>query len=793
MFGDVGDGPFKIIAGYHQFFGARKAVVSAIQASSPEGDRRIGVVWHTQGFGKSFLMAFFAGLMVRSSEMQNPTLIVLTDRNDLDDQLFQTFAMTKDLIRQTPEHAESREDLRELLERQSGGVIFTTMQKFAPEKGEDRYPALTDRRNVIVIADEAHRSQYGLDAKVSSKTGERRYGYAHYVRQALPNASFIGFTGTPIENTDVNTPAVFGSYVDVYDITRAVEDKATVPIYYESRLARIELAADEKAKIDDEIATILEEDSLSEQEKTKAKWSTIEALVGAEKRLKEVAADLVMHLEARTEALGGKAMAVCMSRRICVSLYNEIIALRPDWHSEDDASGQVKIVMTGSASDPLEWQAHIGNKKRRDDLANRARDPEDPLKLVIVRDMWLTGFDAPCMHTMYVDKPMRGHGLMQAIARVNRVFRDKPGGLVVDYIGIAQNLKNALSQYSDADRERTGIDEEQVIALLGEKLDIVRNMFSGHDYSAGLDGAATTRLKALGDAVDYIVGQQAEAARQTTVEGDKKKKLSRFQNSTLELSRAFALASSSDLARDVKDEVGFLQAVRAAMTKTAVRGKLSSRAKQFAIEQLVNKAVADAEIVDILKAAGIKTPDISILSDEFLLEIQSIDRKNLALEALKKLLNGEIKSKAKRNVVESRAFSQRLEEAVARYHANAISTVEMIQTLIDLAKDVAASAQRGEAEGLSDEELAFYDALAQNETALEAMGNKQLRIIAHELLEQVRKNATVDWHKKESARARMRILVKRILKKYGYPPDLSQGAVQIVLEQAEALLREVAG
>lgn len=793
VFGDVGDGPFKIIAGYHQFFGARKAVVSAIQASSPEGDRRIGVVWHTQGSGKSFLMAFFAGLMVRSSEMQNPTLIVLTDRNDLDDQLFQTFAMTKDLIRQTPEHAESREDLRKLLERQSGGVIFTTMQKFAPEKGEDRYPALTDRRNVIVIADEAHRSQYGLDAKVSSKTGERRYGYAHYVRQALPNASFIGFTGTPIENTDVNTPAVFGSYVDVYDITRAVEDKATVPIYYESRLARIELAADEKAKIDDEIATILEEDSLSEQEKTKAKWSTIEALVGAEKRLKQVAADLVMHLEARTEALGGKAMAVCMSRRICVSLYNEIIALRPDWHSEDDASGQVKIVMTGSASDPLEWQAHIGNKKRRDDLANRARDPEDPLKLVIVRDMWLTGFDAPCMHTMYVDKPMRGHGLMQAIARVNRVFRDKPGGLVVDYIGIAQNLKNALSQYSDADRERTGIDEEQVIALLGEKLDIVRNMFFGHDYSAGLDGAATTRLKALGDAIDYIVGQQAEAARQTTVEAAKKKKLSRFQDATLELSRAFALASSSDLARDVKDEVGFLQAVRAAMTKTAVRGKLSSRAKQFAIEQLVNKAVADAEIVDILKAAGIKTPDISILSDEFLLEIQSIDRKNLALEALKKLLNGEIKSKAKRNVVESRAFSQRLEEAVARYHANAISTVEMIQTLIDLAKDVAASAQRGEAEGLSDEELAFYDALAQNETALEAMGNKQLRIIAHELLEQVRKNATVDWHKKESARARMRILVKRILKKYGYPPDLSQGAVQIVLEQAEALLREVAG
>jgi type I restriction enzyme, R subunit len=791
VFGDAGDGPFKILGGYHQFHGARKALVSAIEACAPDGDRRIGVIWHTQGSGKSFLMAFFAGLLVRSPALQNPTLIVLTDRNDLDDQLFQTFAMTKELIRQTPEHAESREELRELLSRQSGGVIFTTMQKFSPEKGEERFPTLTDRRNVVVIADEAHRSQYGLDAKVNTKTGERKYGYAHYVRQALPNASFVGFTGTPIETADVNTPAVFGDYVDIYDITRAVEDGATVPIYYESRLARIDLDEDEKPKIDEEIAAILEDDSLSEQEKTKAKWSTVEALVGAEKRLSQIAADLVVHLEARTDALGGKAMAVCMSRRICVALYNEIIKLRPEWHSDDDAAGQIKIVMTGSASDPLDWQSHVGSKKRRDDLAKRARNSDDPLKLVIVRDMWLTGFDAPCMHTMYVDKPMRGHGLMQAIARVNRVFRDKPGGLVVDYIGIAQNLKNALSQYSDSDRDRTGIDEEQAVALLAEKLDVVRHMFAGHDYSSGLIGTAQQRLAALGGAIDWIVGQQAEAARKKAVEADKKKELSRFQDATLGLSRAFALASSSDLAREVKDEVGFLQAVRAAMTKTSVKGKLSSRAKQFAIEQLVNKAVADAEIVDILKAAGIKTPDISILSDEFLLEIQSMGHKNLALEALKKLLNGEIKSKAKTNVVESRAFSERLEQAVARYHANAISTVEMIQTLIDLAKDVQASAARGEAEGLSNEELAFYDALAHNQSAVEAMGNEQLRLIAHELLEQVRKNATVDWHKKESARARMRILVKRILKKYGYPPDLSSEAVQTVLEQAEALLREV--
>ncbi|UWR15600.1 type I restriction endonuclease subunit R [Sulfitobacter sp. M368] len=791
VFGDMGDGPFKIIAGYHQFFGARKALASSIEASAPEGDRRIGVIWHTQGSGKSLLMAFFAGLLVRSPELQNPTLVVLTDRNDLDDQLFQTFAMTKDLIRQTPEHAESRDELRELLTRQSGGVIFTTMQKFSPEQGEEHYPALTDRRNVVVIADEAHRSQYGLDAKVNTKTGERKYGYAHYVRQALPNASFVGFTGTPIETADVNTPAVFGNYIDIYDITRAVEDKATVPIYYESRLARIELDDDEKPKIDDEIAAILEDESLSEQEKTKAKWSTVEALVGAEKRLKQVATDLVAHLEARTDALGGKAMVVCMSRRICVALYDEIVAQRPDWHSDDDANGSIKVVMTGSASDPLEWQNHIGSKKRRDDLAKRARDPGDPLKLVIVRDMWLTGFDAPCMHTMYIDKPMHGHGLMQAIARVNRVFCDKPGGLIVDYIGIAQNLKNALSQYSDADRERTGIDEEQAVALLAEKLDVVRNMFAGHDYVSGLEGAAQARLQALGDAVDYIVGKQARLAQQRSSDPEKKKELSRFQDATLELSRAFALASSSDLAKTVKDEVGFLQAVRAAMLKTAVKGKLSSRAKQFAIEQLVDKAVADAEIVDILHAAGIQTPDISILSDDFLLEIQSMERKNLALEALKKLLNGEIRSKARRNIVESRAFSERLEEAVARYHANAISTVEMIQTLIDLAKDVKASAARGEAEGMTDDELAFYDALAQNDSAVEAMGNEQLRLIAHELLEQVRRNVTVDWHKKESARARMRILVKRILKKFGYPPDLSKEAVQTVLEQAEALLKEV--
>lgn len=791
VFADKGDGPFKIVGGYHQFFGARKALESAITASSPDGDRRIGVIWHTQGSGKSLLMAFFGGLLVRSEELENPTLLVLTDRNDLDDQLFTTFGMCKDLIRQTPEQADSRDDLRRLLQRSSGGVIFTTMQKFSPERGEERFPELSDRSNVIVIADEAHRSQYGFDAKLDQTTGVRRYGHAHYVRQALPNASFIGFTGTPIEGADKSTRAVFGEDIDVYDITRAVEDGATVPIYYESRLARIELDEDQKPLIDAEIEQILEDTTLTEQEKAKAKWASVEALVGADKRMRQVAADLVEHLEARLEGMSGKAMAVCMSRRICVSLYKHIIELRPDWHSDDDTQGAVKIVMTGSASDPLDWQPHIRNKKGRDDLAKRARDPNDPLKLVIVRDMWLTGFDAPCMHTMYVDKPMRGHNLMQAIARVNRVFRDKPGGLVVDYIGIFQNLKTALAEYSESDQDRTGIDEEQAVAVLAEKLDVVRGMFHGHDYAGGVSGEPAERLVALADATDWILKKQDEAAAR--VEGDeaKGKERQRFQLAVVELGKAFALASASDFARDVKEEVGFFQAVRSAIVKSLPGAKLSARSKQFAIEQLIDASVSNAEIVDILSAAGLQSPDISILSDEFLLEMQHMDRKNLALDALQKLLNGEIKSRSKRNVVQSKAFSERLEEAVARYHSNAISTVEMIQELIDLAKDIKAAADRGAEEGLSDDELAFYDALAQNESAVEVLGNEQLRIIAHELLESMKSNVTVDWHKKESARAKMRILVRRILKKFGYPPDLAKEAVRTVIAQAEAVLSEV--
>jgi len=792
VFGDEGKGPFKIIAGYHQFHGARKALDEAIDAARPKGDRKIGVIWHTQGSGKSLLMAFFAGLAVKSKELENPTLVILTDRNDLDDQLFGTFNTCRDLIRQRPEQAGDREELRKLLDRASGGVIFTTMQKFSPEKGEEEFPLLTDRRNVIVIADEAHRSQYGLEAKFNRKTGAVKYGYAHYVRQALPNASFIGFTGTPIEKSDKSTPAIFGQYIDVYDIARAVEDGATVPIYYESRLARIELNEDEKPKIDAEIEAMLEDETLTEQEKQKAKWATVERLVGAEKRLKQVAADLVAHLEARIDAMGGKAMAVCMSRRICVELYNKIIALRPDWHSEDDEKGAVKIVMTGAASDPLDWQQHIGNKRRRDMLAARARNPDDPLMLVIVRDMWLTGFDAPCMHTMYVDKPMRGHGLMQAIARVNRVFREKPGGLVVDYIGIAQNLKKALGDYTDSDRDKTGIDEETAAAELKRHYEIVQGMFDGHNFSLALSGPPVQRLKALGDAVDWICGQQDKEAAKCDDPEDKKRAHRRYQDAVLALTKAFALAAASDLARSIRDEVGFFQAVRAALVKTTATGGITARERTFAVEQLINKAVANAEIVDILKAAGMKSPDISILSDDFLLEIQNMERKNLALEALRKLINGEIKSRTQSNVVEAKSFSRRLEEAVARYHANAISTLEMIQTLVDLAKDISASRKRGEEQGLSREEIAFYDALADNESAVEAMGDERLRVIAHELVEQLRKNVTVDWQHRESARAKMRVLVRRILKRFGYPPDLEQAAVQTVLAQAELLLREIA-
>ncbi len=782
VFGETGSGLAKIIAGYHQFHAVRHAVNSTVTASSPGGNQRVGVIWHTQGSGKSLLMAFYAGQLVKHPAMANPTLVVLTDRNDLDDQLFSTFSMCRDLIRQTPVQAEGREHLKELLNRASGGVIFTTLQKFGEIDGP-----LTTRRNVVVIADEAHRSQYGFKAKVDAKTGEISYGFAKYMRDALPNASFIGFTGTPIEADDVNTPAVFGNYIDVYDISRAVEDGATVPIYYESRLARIELDEEEKPKIDAEVEELTEGDEAADQERFKKKWSTVEALVGSDKRLALVAKDIVTHFEDRVAALDGKAMVVCMSRRICVKLYDEIVKLRPDWHSADDNAGAVKIVMTGAASDPQEWQQHIGNKARRDLLAKRARDPNDPLKLVIVRDMWLTGFDAPCMHTMYVDKPMQGHGLMQAIARVNRVFRDKPAGLIVDYIGIAQNLKSALQQYSKNDQENTGVDEAQAIAVMMEKYEVVRDMYHGYDYVSAMSGTPQERLAMMAGAIEWILDlQQKLAAKEKTKEG-KKDAHRRYQDAVLALSKAFALASSSDEARAIREEVGFFQAIRAALVKSSTGSGVTQQERELAIQQIVSRAVVSTEIVDILAAAGIKSPDISILSDEFLAEVQQMEKKNLALEALRKLINDGIRSRAKANVVETRAFSERLEDAVARYHANAITTAEVLQELIQLAKDIRAARQRGEESGLSDEEIAFYDALAENESAVQMMGDDKLKLIAHELLMSLRENVSVDWAHRDSARARMRVLVKRILRKYGYPPDLQDTAVQTVLQQAEAL------
>ena len=795
VFGDTGQDVVKLLAGYHQFHAVRHAVARTIAATAPNGDRKVGVIWHTQGSGKSLLMAFYAGQIIQHPAMENPTLVLLTDRNDLDEQLFGTFSLCKDLLRQTPERADSRDDLRKLLNRASGGVIFTTIQKFAPEDGQDA--ALTDRRNVVVIADEAHRSQYGLRARLHRDSGEITYGFAKHMRDALPNASFIGFTGTPIEHTDVNTPAVFGDYIDIYDISRAVEDGATVPIYYESRLARIELDEDERPTIDAEISELTEDEAQSEQERLKRKWASVEALVGAEKRIELIAADLVRHFEARQVALDGKAMIVCMSRRICIALHDAITRLRPEWHSDDDAAGAIKVVMTGAASDPPSWQPDIGKeaKKRREGIARRAKDPHDALKLVIVRDMWLTGFDAPCMHTMYVDKPMKGHGLMQAIARVNRVFRDKPAGLVVDYIGIAQSLQSALGDYAPGDRDKTGIDEALAIRTMLEKCEIVRAMFrpatkGGFDYTLALaaDAKPQLRVSILAGAIDWVLTMQQEAAARETDDEAKKKAHRRYADAVAALSTAYALASASDEALAIREEVGFFQAIRAALIKSVpASGQKTAAERELAIQQIVSRAIVSTEIVDIMKAAGFESPDISILSDGFLAEVRTSDKKNLAIEALRKLINGSVRSQGQRNVTQSKAFSERLEAAIARYHSNAITTAEVLEELIQLARDIRAARERGAESGLSDEEIAFYDALAGNQSARDVMGEPALMVIAHELVTSLKGSVTVDWTHREAARARMRVLVKRILRKYGYPPDLTDAAVQNVLQQAEAL------
>ncbi|MBD3672765.1 MAG: type I restriction endonuclease subunit R [Planctomycetaceae bacterium] len=765
------DEVYKILAQYHQFYAVEKAVGATVQASSEAGDRRCGVVWHTQGSGKSLSMTFYAGRMVSHPAMENPTLVVLTDRNDLDDQLFGQFSRCYELMRQHPQQSENRGQLQELLKVASGGVVFTTIQKFFPEtKGED-YPMLSDRRNIVVIADEAHRSQYDMID-----------GYARHMRDALPKASFIGFTGTPIELGDKNTRGVFGDYIDIYDIEQAVKDQATVPIYYESRIAKLELDESLLPKLDPEFEELTEGEEESKKEKLKTKWAALEALVGSDKRIKLIADDLIQHWEKRLEAMDGKAMIVCMSRRIAVDLYNALIELRPEWHSEDDDKGVLKVVMTGSASDPLEWQTHIRNKPRRKELAKRFKDPESEFKIVIVRDMWLTGFDAPCLTTMYADKPMRGHGLMQAIARVNRVFKDKPGGLIVDYLGIADQLKLAMNTYTQSGgKGAPAVDTEEAVAVMLEKYEVCCDMLHGFDWSLWHSEKSAERLTLLPQAQQHIL------------EADPDDGKSRFNRTVYDLSRAYALCPAHDEAERIRDDIAFFQAVRSAFLKTS-GGEKDPAELDHAIRQLVSKAVsAGDEVIDVFSAAGLKRPDISILDDEFLAEVQHLPQKNLAVELLKKLLKGEIKTRRKKNVVQSRSFAEMLESSLKQYHKRAITTQEMIDQLIEMAKDMREAESRGEKLGLNEDESAFYDALAANESAVDVMGDKQLAVIAHELLTTVKKNATIDWTIKETVRAKMRVVVRRILRKYGYPPDLQDAATQTVLEQAETLCAEWVG
>ncbi len=798
----------KIIAGYHQFHAVNAAVEETVRASGMleanrvredagtywagrqrggrPGDRRAGVVWHTQGSGKSFSMLFYAARVVRHPAMQNPTLVVLTDRNDLDDQLFGQFQRCADILGQTPLQAEGREHLRELLNRASGGVVFTTIHKFGGRDDRPGRPAsaeaeedgaagrsalpLSERQNIVVIADEAHRSQYGFGGRVNPQTGEMSYGFASNLRDALPNASFIGFTGTPIEKTDANTRAVFGDYISIYDIQRAVADKATVPIYYESRISKLSLNAAEVPKLDAEFEEITEGEELTKKEKLKTKWAALEALVGDPKRIALVAADLVAHFEKRLEAMDGKAMIVCMSRRICVDLYNALIKLRPEWEAET-----LKVVMTGSAEDGPEWQKHIGNKQRRRELANQLKDPKNPFKIVIVRDMWLTGFDAPCLHTMYADKPMQGHGLMQAIARVNRVFRDKPGGLVVDYLGLADQLKKALVTYTESGGQgNPTFDTAQAIAVMLEKHGIACDLMHGFNWDKWISGTPTERLQLIPAGQEHILEQD-----------DGKK---RWVQVVTELSRAFALCAASDAATAIRDDVSFFQALQAALNKQSSQNRKTPEQIDAAIRQLVSKAITtEGQVIDVFTAAGLPKPDISILSEQFLAEVRGLKHKNVAAELLEKLLKDELKVRSRRNLVQAQVFSEKLKKTLNAYHNRAISTMQVIEELIKLAKDLDAATKRGEDLGLTDDEIAFYDALATNDSAKHAMGDDKLKVIAAELITQVKKSVTIDWTLRESARAKIKVMVKRILNKHGYPPDLQEEAVKTVLAQAELL------
>lgn len=779
----------KIVPRYHQYFAVNKALETTKKATSKNGDQRAGVIWHTQGSGKSLSMVFYAGKLVLA--LNNPTLVVLTDRNDLEDQLFDTFSASQDLLRQTPIQAENREHLKSLLSVLLGGIVFTTIQKFLPEiegkidLGDGRtknikgkYERLSERRNIVVIADEAHRSQYDF-----------MDGFAKHMRDALPYASFIGFTGTPIERTDKNTQAIFGNYIDVYDIQRAVEDGTTVRIFYENRLAKINLKEEEKPRVDAEFEELTESEELTDRQKLKAKWARLEAIVGSSKRIALIAQDIVNHFESRNAVLDGKAMIVCMSRRICVDLYNEIVKIKPEWHNDDDSEGAVKVVMTGSSSGPLLFQPHVRNKLKRKALGERLKNPKDSLKLAIVRDMWLTGFDVPAMHTIYIDKPMKGHNLMQAIARVNRVYKDKEGGLVVDYIGIATDLKKALSIYTESGgRGKPAFDQDEAAELMMEKYELVDQMFSeqpadksqptGFDYKSFFKLTPKEKLYFPIQAANYILGLESGKER--------------YINAVTELSKAFAISVPHRYTFNIRDTVGLFQAIKARIVKFAQSGKTKSDAEiETAIKQIISDAVVADGVVDIFDAVGIKKPDISILSDEFLAEIKGLQHQNLALELLKKLLNDEIKARKKINLVQSKKFSEMLESAVRNYQNNLITSAQVIEELIKLAKDIKAADRKGEDLGLDFREFAFYTALEVNDSAVAILGDEVLRHIARELVDIVRRNTSIDWTVRESIQAKMRIAVKKILRKYGYPPDLELKATETVIEQAKLLANEL--
>lgn len=802
----------KILAAYHQYYAVNKAVQSTIKASGVNGDKRGGVIWHTQGSGKSLSMVFFAGKLITAPAMENPTIVVITDRNDLDDQLFDTFAISTQLLRQEPKQAESRDDLKKLLKVASGGIVFTTIQKFLPEAGQEIYDQLSDRHNIIVIADEAHRTQYGFKASLKDVVdkeskeviGQRiAYGFAKYMRDALPNATYIGFTGTPIEGTDINTPQVFGNYVDIYDIAKSVEDGSTVKIYYESRLAKVNLDEEGRKLIEEFDKELEQDEEITETEKAKAKWSKLEAIVGNKQRIKNLAKDIVNHFEQRQNVFDGKAMIVAMSRRIAVELYNEIVELKPDWHNDDLAKGKIKVVMTAASSDGPEMAKHHTTKQQRRDLSDRLKDPNDPLKMVIVIDMWLTGFDVPCLHTMYIDKPMRGHTLMQAIARVNRVFKDKPGGLVVDYLGIATDLKKALSFYSDSGGKGDPTEDiEQAVEVMLEKLEIVQQMFNEEsktqkdilveepeayykgqfkfNYNRFFTGAPNEKLSIILQAEEHILGLQ-----------DGKQ---RFIREVTLLSQAFALAMPHPKAMEIKEEVAFFQAVKSRLIKfnsSSPFGRGGGEGLDSAIKMIVDQAISSDKVVDIFAAAGIEKPDLSILSDEFLQEVQGMTHKNLALELLKKILNDEIKSRLRTNLVKSKKFLEMLETAIKKYQNNLLTTAQIIEELIRIAKEVKSSDDDAKKLGLSEAELAFYDALETNDSAVKVLGDEVLKTIAREIADKIRKNVTIDWTIRENARAKLMVLVRRTLTKYGYPPDKQQKAIDTVLKQAELIADEL--